>query len=360
MFRGKLIDQLLKQPHRFNFFQAVRLIEQMCDSASTRRIGPVGLDNVPSREILRFRAQPSLSFAANTITAIKQKPKEEEGLSAAQMEMVVSFFGLTGPAGVLPQHYTRLLIGQVRQKDFTLRDFFDLFNHRFVSLFYRAWEKYRLPIQYERAQRQGGEQTDKITQALLSLVGFGTGALRNRLHLPREVFLFFAGHFARFPRNAESLQCLLCEYFQLPIRVEQFSGQWFYLSAENCSRLGGSPHEETNNQLGLNCIAGERIWDVQSKFRLRIGPLTFQQFDDLLPGRLGFQRICQMIRSYVGLDFDFDLQAVLLESEVPGSQLNSLADAESPLLGWNSWLRSDSYECELESAIFSDHDSVVL
>src|SRR5437588_10322428 len=98
--------------------------------------------------------------------------------------LVASFMGLTGPKGALPDHYTELLIRLGRErKDVertALRDWLDLFNHRFLSLFYRAWEKYRFQIPYERGDYALTEP-DVFTRALLAFVGLEMPALRDRL-----------------------------------------------------------------------------------------------------------------------------------------------------------------------------------
>ena len=87
------------------------------------------------------------------------------------------FLGLTGPSGALPRHYTELLLQRIREKDFSLRDFLDLFNHRLISLFYRAWEKYNWPVAYERSQLDNpGGEPDPVTRSVYCLVGMGTTA----------------------------------------------------------------------------------------------------------------------------------------------------------------------------------------
>src|SRR5262249_36267283 len=131
------------------------------------------------------------------------------------LEMLVAFLGLTGPQGVLPQHYTALLLRRIREKDHALHDFLDLFNHRAVSLFYRAWEKYRLPFAYERSRLDGSEEADACTRSLYCLVGLGTGSQRGRLAIDDEAFLFYSGHFAHHPRSASGLEGLLEDYFEL-------------------------------------------------------------------------------------------------------------------------------------------------
>ena len=148
--------------------------------------------------------------------------------------MVVTFLGLTGPSGVLPRHYTELLLQRIREKDFSLRDFLDLFNHRLISLFYRAWEKYRLPIGYERSQLDDpDEQPDPVTRGLYCLVGLGTAGLRGRLDVDDEAFLYYSGHFAHFPRSASALECLLADYLEMPVRVQQCQGQWLALEPDD-------------------------------------------------------------------------------------------------------------------------------
>ena len=131
---------LFEEAYRFDFFQAVRLLERLYPDRE-----PVGREAHPSREVARFGARVTLEFPASQIQEIM--PADDE---SGPSRMTVNFMGLTGPLGVLPHSYTQLLFQRLLQKDFTLRDFFDLFNHRAISLFFRAWEKYHFPIAYER------------------------------------------------------------------------------------------------------------------------------------------------------------------------------------------------------------------
>src|SRR5262249_46630587 len=200
------------------------------------------------------------------------------------------------------------------------RDLLDLFNHRLVSLFYRAWEKYRLPFAYERSRLDGtGEEPERMTHALYSLVGRGTAGLRDRQEIPDEAFLCYSGHFAHQPRSAAVLELVLADYFALPVEVLQLQGQWLRLERDDQAQLP-SPREPRglNNRLGLDLVAGERVWGVQNKFRLRLGPLTYRQFLSLMP-RVGkrLRPFSQMARSYVGPEFVFDVQLVLLAAEAP-------------------------------------------
>ena len=148
-----LSAQLFREPWRFEFFQAVRLLEWIAwerapEGAAPR--APVGHDEHPQNECARFRVPPTRGFAASEIASLAQTAPD------APPEMEVNFLGLVGPSGVMPQHYNELVIQRLRRyKDSALRDFLDLFHHRTISLFYRAWEKYRFPVVYERHARSG-------------------------------------------------------------------------------------------------------------------------------------------------------------------------------------------------------------
>ena len=101
--------------------------------------------------------------------------------------MVINFMGLAGPSGVLPLYYTELIVERLRQKDRALLSFFDIFNHRMISLFYQAWEKYRFAIAYERGER------DRFSHHLMDLIGIGTKRLDNRLAVRDDSLLFYSG-----------------------------------------------------------------------------------------------------------------------------------------------------------------------
>lgn len=349
--------ELIAAPYRFDFFQAVRLLEHRSRERATKeglsRREPVGHDD-PGREIVLFRALASLSFPSGAISQLRDAEKAVDKLDAVTPELVVTFFGLTGPNGVLPRHYTELLIQRIRERDYSLRDFLDLFNHRLISLFYRAWEKYRLPVGYERKQLDDPTgEPDLVTRGLYSLVGLGTPGLRGRLPFTDELLLHYSGHFAHYPRSAVALQCLLEDYLEMPAQVLQIQGQWLYLDEDDQAFMPNSRQPKgRNNQLGVNLVVGERVWDVQSKFRLKLGPLNWKQFRSLMPDGPALRSLCHLTRSFVGPDLDFDVQPILEAEQVPPCRLNTRSDNGS-YLGWNTWLQTQPFDRPVDDAVFS-------
>ena len=326
-------ETLFEEGYRFDFFEAVRILERLLpDRAAVGREGP------PDREVVRFRSHLTLAFPASSVHHLDRAAEADGPLA-----MTVSFMGLTGPMGVLPQVYTELLLERRRSGDRTAGAFLDLFNHRMVSLFFRAWEKYRVAISYERGE---GE---RFSRFLLDFMGLGGRGLRDRHEFPDAVLLFYTGFFAQRHRPAVVLERLLQDAFGQPVEVHQFVGQWLKLEPGDRSVLSpAGPH----NQLGVSLVLGDRVWDEQGKFRIRIGPLTFDRFREFLPDGPPFRRLAQMARLFVDGEFDFDVQLVLRADEVPESRLTSAAGA-GPRLGRYAWLKSREFARDADDAVFA-------
>jgi type VI secretion system protein ImpH len=342
-----LAEQLTRTPHRFNFFQAVRLLERAGNlfRVRTKAAGRIGEDEAPQNEVVRFHVPASFSFPPGEIGSFSPPSDDRPA------RMSVSFLGLIGPAGVLPRHYTQLAIERSRQKDTTLRDFFDLFHHRLIALFYRAWRKFRFFVGYERAAESGQAGNDDFTQALYSLVGLGTPAVRRRQEVDDETWLYYAGQFAHVPKNAISLAAMTSDYLDVPAEIEQFVGQWLYLSRADQSNLPGAQRRQpANNDLGMNVVVGERVWSVEQKFRVRLGPLSYRDFLRYMPRGDRLSRAAQFIRGYVGPEFDFDVQPILRKEEVPRCRLGG--EDEPSRLGWNTWLLTQPLPQDARDAIF--------
>jgi type VI secretion system protein ImpH len=362
---ASLAERLFAEGYAFDFFQAVRLLEKI---APERR--PVGHEALPAGEAARFRAHLSLSFPASAIYQIEPvSPK------VPVPTLTVTFMGLTGPSGVMPRHYTEMLM-RVRDargpERYLPRDWFDLFNHRLISLFYRAWTKYRFWLAYERGE-YAQPDPDLFTEALYCFIGLGGRSLRNRLRVAvrpgaqapkRErvlarvddlALLYYAGLLAHRPRNAVSLERLLADYFQIPVRVLEFQGRWLWLDPDNQSQVGV---EASNTGLGVNVVVGERVWDVRSKIRVRLGPLTYERFAAFLPDqapvpeRKDLFRLMHLVRLYVGPELKVDVQLVLKASEVPRCRMPK-APGKGARLGWNSWLTSRPMRRNSDDAVFA-------
>lgn len=342
--RLALSERLLREPFVFDWFQAVRILERRARRHRDRRASePVGVDFAPHLEHVRFRVLVSQGFPAAPLSQVR-----DDG-AGGQTEAIVTFFGLVGPQGVLPAHYTSLLLRRIRMRDLGLRDFLDMFHHRALSHFFRAWEKYRLPAAFERAALE--EVADPITQSVYCLAGFGTPGLRGRTSVPDVAFLYYAGHFAHFPRSAAALASLLGDYFGVEVAVVQAVGQWLSLSDADGSCMPDSDHPDgRNNELGVSLIIGERVWDVQSKFQVRLGPLHYNEFRTFMPDGDGLKSLVDLVRSYAGAEFDFDVVPLLLPTEAPTCEL--VDGPDSPRLGWNAWIHDGDYVAVIADAIF--------
>lgn len=320
-----LTGVLFDEAYRFEFFQAVRLLERIYPERK-----PVGRnDSTPGREVVRFRTRQSLEFPASQIHQLS-RPAAANG-EEPPPQMMVAFMGLTGPTGVLPTHYTELAADRARYKDTALWEFLDLFNHRMISLFYRAWEKYRFHVAYERREE------DRFTEYLFDIVGMGTRGLRGRLGQPDEGLLLYGGLIAQRPHSATAIAAILSDRFDAPARIWQFKGQWLRIEEDSITRLGVA-----NSDLGVSAIVGTRVWDDQSKFRIRFGALTLRQFMTLIPAGDNFQPMSKLARLLAGTEFDFDVQLVLKAAEVPGCVLTTRAQRR-PLLGWTTWLKTREF-----------------
>ncbi|MFB3813505.1 MAG: type VI secretion system baseplate subunit TssG [Terriglobales bacterium] len=328
--RAMLKALLEAEPFRFHFFQAVRLLERVCPERQS-----VGNFVVPDREVARFAVHQSTSFPASEIQALTipdDKPPR----------MAVNFMGLTGPLGLLALYYSEYVIQRVRAKDTALRDFLDIFNHRAISLFYRAWEKYRFGVAYERGER------DPLARQLLALIGLGTAKLEHRQKVEDESLVYYAGLFAQQPRSAAALQQILADYFEVPVEVEQFAGAWYKLDRKSQTWLNESG--AYTEVLGFGTVLGDEVWDQQSVVRLKFGPLTLRQYLQFLPTGSAWEPLHALVRFYFNEQLDFELQLILKREETPRCELGAEGD-EAPRLGWVTWNKTAPIERDPGDAV---------
>lgn len=329
---------LLNDGHDFDFFQAVRVLLRLMPGRK-----PIGLTAKPAEEVVRFGSHVSLEFPASSIHEIERNP-----VAGGPPRMTVAFMGLMGTQGVLPFHYTEHMLQRKAAKATPMEAFFNLFNHRWISIFYRAWEKHRLPIAYERAALERSS-SGRISHYLFGLIGLGTAGLRDRLKVPDEALLYYAGLIAQRPHSAINLQAMLHDYFDVNIVVQQCVGGWCDLEPEDRCYLQG---RGLRNQLGEGAVVGDRVWDQQSRFRVRLGPLSQKQFRSFLPGGKAIEQLNSLIRFFVGPTLAFEIQLILRGADVPWPRIDEAADP-APRLGWNSWLRIGEMSRDPDEAVFS-------
>lgn len=317
-------------PATFGFFQAVRLLERLHPGRAR-----VGRFSDPADEVVRFSVHPSIAFPPGEVHALAPG----EGRPA---RMTVNFMGLTGPQGVLPLHYTLLVRQRNRAKDEAAGEFLDLFHHRALSLFYRAWEKARIAVAAER-----GEE-DALRRHLLDATGEGLDEGGPRT-APEEALVHYAGLFAPQPRGAVALEQLLGEVFGVPAEVEQFVGGWYPLAAAEQCRLGEDGHD-ASDQVGLGAVVGDAVWHPQSGIRIRLGPLSKREYDRFLPTGDAWPLLRKLVRFYTHDQFECEVRLVLARDQVPPCVIGAEDGLGQPL-GWSTWAATREFEHDAEDTV---------
>lgn len=330
----KPLDQLLfDEPYRFEFFQAVRLLEKIFPDRRS-----VGGKALPTEEVVRFRSYVALDFPPSEIREFVDVEDPITGLR--RKEMVMCIMGMVGVSGVMPTHYTELVLDRVRHRDTAMWAFLDVFTHRAVSLFYQAWAKYRFPVGYERGN-------DEFTSYLFDLAGLGTKGMHGRMDLEDESLLPYVGLIAQRPHSTNAIEKIISDYFGIKAKADQYSGQWLELAETDRTKLGTQ-----NCGLGLNTIAGTRVWDQQSKFRLKLGPLEFSKFQAFLPNGTASKPLKSILDFVVGMEFDYDVQLILAKQQVPSNILTTRAQRR-PMLGWTSFLKTQPFQKDDRQLVLS-------
>ncbi|MBL4647454.1 MAG: type VI secretion system baseplate subunit TssG [Gammaproteobacteria bacterium] len=312
-----LIDTLNERIDCYEFFQAVRLLL----NASDLRL----------EDLLRFKTYPGLKFATSDIEHIRYTSINENEL----LEMMVNFMGVFGGNGVLPPHYTELILKQVRLRNPAIRDFFDIFNHRSIGLFYRAWVKNHFCIAYEQAKRDH-TQEDKFSKIIYILTGYGQRKLQKQLPIAKENIAFYASYFQTRARSAINLRAMVYHYFKIDVDIKEFQGEWLQLGREALSYLPCRRYPWGRNmRLGLNTNAGDRVWVENAKFRIILKPATEEQYQQFFPGGESLSVLQRLVRQYVDLHLRFEIQLEPAEKMTKACRLH----AKNPLrLSWQTWL----------------------
>ncbi len=344
-----IIEILTERPYEHSFIQAVRLLERsttLNKKEDQRQASkPIALFMPPAAEFLRFKTHQSLAFPSSEIESISQNINHD---NARQWEMIVNFMGLSGTSGYLPFHYTEMALQRLKLKDGSMIDFFDLFNHRIISLFYQSSCKYSLPVTYERKRLESPDKSssDNFTQVLLSLIGLGTKGVRNRLHIKDESLVYYAGLFKENVRTASGLKQILQNHFSIPVEIEDFIGQWQPLIDDVRTRLSVENSTAQNNCLGKNAILGSKGWYVQGKIRIILGPLNKSQLNTFSPGTRTLRALDEVVRLYLGIEHEYDFVMRIKRQDIP--QQVSLSSHQPAVIGWNTWLSSKPAESDFE------------
>jgi type VI secretion system protein ImpH len=311
-----LIGELLRRGAGFSFFQAVRLLQALRPEAPrVGRQGPV------SAEAVRLR--PSLGYAfPNADLESVRRVRGDDG--AERYEVVSTFLGLYGTASPLPSYFTEQLLFDQDEERGLLRGFLDLFHHRLLSLFYRAWEKYRYDAQFE----PGG--ADGISSRLSTLLSVEPRSLPRGHRVPAVRLLAYAGLLSQQPRSAAVLEGMLADFFEgLPVGVDSFAGGLTPVPADQRNALGAR-----NARLGEDLVLGARVADPAGAYRVRVGPAGLEDFLSFLPGSAHLAELRELcdLTNDGGLDLEVELE--IREDEVPALRLSD----GSARLGWSTWL----------------------
>jgi type VI secretion system protein ImpH len=318
---AEVFADIAAEPYRFDLFQAMRRIE-----SAHPNLPRLGDARRPVEEPFRFVHDTALTFAPAAITALERA----QGRPPRLVQRVIGFLG---PNGALPIHLTEYAIDRkLHSGDQTFTRFLDILLHRFGLFFYRAWARSQPTVSLDR------EDESPLIRHVGAWIGLGELHSRRRDALGDFPKLFFVGRLSRQVRDADGLAAWLTSHLGVAARVEQFCGHWMRLERPQRSRL----MRLGQHGVGRGAVLGESVWDVQHKFRIEIGPMRWDRFSQLLPGRVAINQLRALVRQYVGFEFAWDLRLVLAREDVPRWSLGGGRDPQIGRLGRTGWIAARS------------------
>ncbi len=307
---GLFATDLLDEPHKHDFFLVMRRLER--HFAHQPRVG----DSANRRqEFVKLGQNPYLAFPDSNISDIQRAANGE-------LTILTRFLGLLGPQGALPLALTAEAADYVAAEDEALPRFLDIFNNRFLQLFFRAWANARPIAHHDRPD------DDRFETYVGAMVGLGSSVYRNLDSVPDIAKIGFTGLMSPAAKSASRLRSLVAGMFNVSAEIDEFVGMRLMFEPDQISMIG-----RQNAALGKDTLLGAGVFSVQDKFRLRIFTPNLARYSEFLPTGELSKKLAHMVFFYAGAEIDWDVELGLPAGECPPVRLG-----QSGQLGWTTWM----------------------
>ena len=313
-----VIQHLLAEPYRYQFVQAVRILLCWLRQQDVSHAQAFG-------QVLRFKNSLSLNFPASEIERLSLDDNE-------QLTLIPTFMRFLGVGGALPLHHSeRIAACRLSGQDAGVSAFLDIFSHRMLTLYYQAWEKYRLESTLQTEAR------DTQLPLLTALAGVRCTALPSSGEtdaVTHDVAAWYAGLLRCRPVSAQAIGPVLAEYCGVPVTLQQFVGGWDYLEKNRRSLLGN-----INFTLARGATLGLRLWRQDMRVCLHIGPLDPGGLQRFLPRSRGAAALAKMLTLFGVPDLQYEVRLILSPPCITPLLLSS-NPSERRRLGWTTFLQT--------------------
>jgi type VI secretion system protein ImpH len=303
-------DQLVAEPWRFDLFNVLRRYER--EHPQKPRVGDSA---TVGDEFVILSQNPYMEFPASTLEGAIEEP-------SGRMRLIARFLGMFGPQGALPLTTTEESYIWLLERDDAFPRFVDIFQRRFLALFYRAWADPRPIAQNDRPKE------DRFWAYIGSMIGVGSPPYRNVDTISDFAKMEFAGLLAPKAKSASRLRNLIAGLFGVKVEIDEFVGAWLSFEKQECTQLGSS-----QSLLGSDTILGASVFSVSDKFRIRVFVKDIAQYERFLPGPDLAQQIGDAVFLYLGEEFDWDM-----ELAIPAGEITPVRLGQGAKLGWTSWM----------------------
>lgn len=313
-----IYEQLLSDPHHFKFYQAVRLLKSLTSDGDQ----------------ISFENNPHLYFSPCAIEKLEHSKDEDEAGNSVHFTVTVPFMGTLGVGGTNPVFDTETAREGVLNQEPAFADWYNLFTNRAVALHFAGWRKSKLPVHYE------SKEDDQFTPRILALSGLGTPHLIENLGFLPDCPAAYGGRLSNPRRSAVCIEDLVGDYFQVPCTATPWVERIERVPDGYLTELGIS-----NSILGSSFFVGDRFTEYTKTFRVTLGPLSYEEFQNFLPVGEWRNELESLLRFIAGIELAYEIQLVLKSAEVPPW-------AENMMLGWNTWIYSTEPSTDDSQTIF--------
>ncbi|MDR1289305.1 MAG: type VI secretion system baseplate subunit TssG [Holosporales bacterium] len=307
-----LINKLTYSPEKFTFVRAVdvALAIQNVSISEVRDFSNIGVE---------IKSKINFSSKFTDINVI-------EGLKDNYIELFTNLYGIAGIDGTLPQCYVEKFVTHNRTSRQSVVDFFDIFNNKILLLRYQYMKKYDLTCISLPLKKS------IFGNIMFSLSGFGdhenyADKLIERSVIPEQFKISCHNLLWKHTRSSDGLRAILSSFFNVPVKIEQFVGEFDEVDKKSQSALGTDKNRF--NKLGMDLILGNKTWNTMKGIRVLVGPLSFEKYLKFLPKNHSMdqknsplQKMKEIIKMYVPYDIKVVIGFYLDDCFVKATLLN--------------------------------------